>query len=124
MGQFCPMPHHVFTKRIYMKFRVFYFIVLIAAGLAGCDTIATYTNMLSDEKIKSSAAGALGYAPKDMIIVDRRTEGTNTYVQLKTTAGNEFNCIINGGNLLTMGMVNPPMCAKKGQAIQANPFSR
>jgi len=80
--------------------------------------------MLDDEKIKSNTAGVLGYSPGDLAIIDRRTEGTNTYVSLTANDGKQFNCVINGGNLLTMGIVNPPACAPKGQPINANPFQR
>ncbi|KPC54830.1 hypothetical protein [Amantichitinum ursilacus] len=87
-------------------------------GMAGCNSIAGSTNMLTDEKIRSSTGGALGYAPADLTIVSRRTDGTNTYVAVKAKDKKEFNCIINGGNLLTMGMTNPASCAKKGEPIK------
>ena len=99
-------------------------IATVLISVAGCSTIASKTNMLSDDKIKSEAGGALGITPSQLTIVNRRTEGVNTYVQLKANTGREFNCIINGGNLLTMGMVTPPMCSKKGEPIKANPFAR
>ena len=96
-------------------------LILIASG---CNAIATKTNVLSDEKIKSQTSGALGYTPSQMTITNRRTEGVNTYVNLKASDGKEFTCIINGGNLLSMGMTNPPMCNKKGEPIKASPFQR
>ena len=96
----------------------------VLLSIAGCTTIATSTNMLTDEKIKSETGGALGFSPNQLTILDRRTEGVNTYVQLKANTGQEFNCIINGGNLLSMGIVNPPMCSKKGEPINTNPFSK
>ena len=95
---------------------------LVSVLLGGCTTIAGSTNTLSDERIKSETAGALGYPPNDVTIVSRRTEGVNTYVSLLTVDKHEYSCIINGGNLLSMGMVNPPMCSKKGEPIKANPF--
>lgn len=93
---------------------------LMAVAISGCSTLAGKTSMLSDDKIKSDAGGALGYLPADLSIVSRRTEGTNTYVALKGNDGREFNCIINGGNLLTMGMTNPPSCARKGEPVKAS----
>ena len=51
-------------------------------------------------------------------------EGTNTYVALKAKDGKEFNCIVNGGNLLSMGMTNPPVCSPKGQPVKAAPFGQ
>jgi hypothetical protein len=94
------------------------------ASISGCAAIAGSTNMLTDEKIKSDTSGALGYSPDDLTITSRRTEGVNTYVNLKAKDRREFTCILNGGNLLTMGIVNPPMCNKKGQPIQTNSFRR
>lgn len=90
--------------------------------LSGCNAIATSTNMLSDDDLKSQTAGALGYDPSELTVVNRRTEGTNTYVSIKAKDKQEFNCIINGGNLLTFGMTNPPSCAKKGEVIKSGPF--
>lgn len=92
--------------------------------MAGCATIAGNTNTLTPDKIKSETSGALGYQPSDITILSKRTEGTNTYVNLKASDGKEFTCIINGGNLLTFGMTNPPSCAAKGQPIKANPFQK
>lgn len=95
---------------------------LAAVVLGGCTAIAGSTNTLTDERIKSETAGALGYPPADVTIVSRRTEGVNTYVSLLTVDKHEYSCIINGGNLLTMGMINPPMCSRKGEPIKATPF--
>lgn len=94
------------------------------AILSGCSTVLEKTNMLSDEKLISQTSGALGYSPNQLTLVGRRTEGNNTYAELKAGDGKEFNCIINGGNMLTMGIVNPPMCAKKGEPINMNPLHR
>lgn len=99
-------------------------LVVMAVGLAGCASIVGSTNMLTDDKIKSDTSGVLGYSPDDLIITSRRTEGTNTYVNLKAKNGKEFVCVINGGNMLTFGMTNPPMCNKKGEPINTNPFQR
>lgn len=98
--------------------------ILIVAASSGCASIATSTNTLTDERIKSESSGALGYSPEELSIVSRRTEGVNTYVNLKTKDGKEFTCIINGGNLLSFGMTNPPMCSRKGEPVKASPFQR
>jgi hypothetical protein len=99
-------------------------IPMLAILAAGCSTFAGSTNVLSDERIRSESAGALGYDPADLSIVSRRTEGTNTYVSLKANDSEEFTCIINGGNFLSMGMTNPPMCSRKGEPVKASPFQR
>lgn len=94
----------------------------VLAALAGCNIIASKTNILTDEQIKSQAGGALGYSPEELTLVNRRTEGTNTFALVKSKDNQQFNCIINGGNLLTFGMTNPPSCSKKGQPTNAAPF--
>jgi hypothetical protein len=86
---------------------------LLSIFITGCSTVASSTNMLSDDKIKSETAGTLGVSPSQLTILNRRTEGTNTYVVLKSSNGQEHACTINGGNLLSFGMVNPPVCNKK-----------
>ncbi len=101
-------------------------VLTFAASFAftGCAMIASHTNMLTSAKIKSITSGALGYQPSDLTITSKRIDGTNTYVNLRTTDGKDFTCIINGGNILTLGMTNPPMCNKKGEPINSNPFQR
>jgi len=94
----------------------------LSIGLTGCASFAAGTNSLTDERIKSESAGALGYDPAELTLVSRRTEGTNTYASLQTADGKEFTCIINGGNMLSFGMTNPPACGRKGEAINANPL--
>jgi hypothetical protein len=96
----------------------------IIGGISGCASVAGSTNMLTDDKIKSDTAGVLGYSPSDLTITSRRTEGTNTYVNLIASNKKEYSCVINGGNLLTMGMTNPPQCAKKGEPIATGPFQK
>lgn len=90
---------------------------LAASQLAGCATVAGGTNMLTDERIVSESAGALGLAPANLTLVSRRTEGTNTYATLRAREKDkdkaEYVCVINGGNLLSFGMVNPPTCTKR-----------
>lgn len=86
---------------------------IILAMSAGCSTIAEKTNFLSDDALKSKVAGTLGYSASAISLVDRRTDGTNTYAVIKTNDKKEFACTVNGGNLLSMGLVNPPSCTQK-----------
>jgi hypothetical protein len=92
-------------------------LLLAMLASSGCSTVASKTNTLSDERIVSEAAGALGLSPTNLTLISRRTEGTNTYAELSAGKGQDYHCIINGGNILSFGMVNPPMCAKKGEPI-------
>ena len=97
-------------------------IASLICALSGCSTIAEKTNVLSDESIKSSASGTLGYQPNELTITDRRVDGTNTYVNLIASNKKEYSCVINGGNILSFGMTNPAQCAKKGDPINMTPF--
>ncbi|KPX59429.1 hypothetical protein ALQ57_02752 [Pseudomonas amygdali pv. hibisci] len=88
--------------------------LFIFSSLAGCNIIASKTNVLDDEKVKSIGAGALGYSPEDLILVNRRTDGTNTYANFKTNDKKEFVCIINGGNITDHGHDQPAFMLEKG----------
>lgn len=83
---------------------------LLVASLTACSAVATKTNTLSDERILSETGGVLGLSPSDLTLVDRRTEGVNTYVTLKASNGKTYACTVNGGNLFSFGMTNPPVC--------------
>lgn len=87
--------------------------LLVAAQLTGCASVAGGTNMLTDERIIAESAGALGRAPAELALLSRRTEGTNTYATLRAKDKSEYACVINGGNLLSFGMVNPPTCSRR-----------
>lgn len=103
------------------------FAAIGAASLlfCGCASIAGSSHtMLTDARIKSESSAALGYAAEDLTLVSRRVEGLNTYANLKAKDGKEFTCMINGGNWLSMGLTNPPMCSRKGEPVKASPFQR
>ena len=86
---------------------------IIAPLFVGCAVVAEKTNFLSDTDVQRISARAIGYEPNDVVVQSRSTEGTNTYTTVKTKDGKVFSCTINGGNLLTSGMVNPPSCMRK-----------
>ena len=88
-------------------------IATCTALLTGCSTIAEKTNFISDDQIKSKVGGTLGYAPDQVTILNRRTVGTDTYVDVQTPAKKTYACSLNGGNLLTAGLINPPSCTPK-----------
>lgn len=95
-----------------MKLRTSVLIPLVVLS-GGCGALAGNTNMLPDERIRSEVGGALGVRAEEVTIVDRRTEGTNTYVNVKTANRQSHACIINGGNMLSFGMTNPPVCSRR-----------
>jgi hypothetical protein len=79
----------------------------LVIALSGCAS-----TMLSNDRLRSNTAGALGQPDSAVIITDRRDDGlTNTYYKAKTPRG-VFACTINGGGLLAAGMVNPPQCSR------------
>lgn len=85
-----------------------------AAALAALITVSGCADqMLSNDRIKSDTAMALGQPASAVVIADRRYDGaTNTYYTAHTPRG-AYHCLINGGGLLAMGMVNPPQCSRK-----------
>ena len=81
--------------------------VLTVVLLSGCAQ-----QMLSDERIASTTAMALGQPPGSVTIADRQYDGaTNTFYTARTRNG-AFRCTINGGGLLAAGMTNPPQCSR------------
>lgn len=95
-----------------MKLRTSVLIPLVVLS-GGCGALAGNTNMLTDERIRSEVGGAMGVRAEEVTIVDRRTEGTNTYVNVRTGNRQSHACIINGGNMLSFGMTNPPVCSRR-----------
>lgn len=83
-------------------------LVLLACAsmLCGCQN-----QMMSNDRMATSIAGTLGVPPSDVTLSDRTTEGpTNTSVIATLDDGKRFACTVNGGGLLAMGMMNPPLC--------------
>lgn len=84
--------------------------VIVSASVAVSLSACVGTKMLvPDSRLASNTAGVLGVAPGDVTITDRRGAGTNTYYTAHV-GEKSYACIMNGGNLMTFGMVNPPLC--------------
>lgn len=97
----------------------FVFAALALGLLAGCAD-----KLLSDDRIRDNTAMALGQPASAVTIADRRYDGaTNTYYTARTPRGS-YNCMINGGSIMAMGMTNPPQCAPLGSPIPAMSFGR
>ncbi len=94
-----------------MRFHSILSISLLA--LSGCGVVAEKTNFLSDDDVRAKSARAAGYEPSEVQLISRTTEGTNTYAVIRAKGNKTFSCILNGGNALTMGIVNPPSCVRK-----------
>jgi hypothetical protein len=76
--------------------------------LAGCAN-----NLLSDDRIRDNTAMALNLPSSGVTISNRRYDGaTNTYYTA-TTARGSYNCLINGGSIMAMGLTNPPQCSRQ-----------
>jgi hypothetical protein len=85
---------------------------------AGCAS-----QLLSEDRLLTNTAGALGIPVTDLTISNRSEQVPNTYYTAKTKSGVEYACIINGGGILAAGMINPPQCTKKGEVAKPyNPF--
>ena len=92
----------------------FVFAALALVLLTGCAD-----KLLSDDRIRDNTAMALGQPTSAVTIADRRYDGaTNTYYTARTPRGS-YNCMINGGSIMAMGMTNPPQCAPIGSPIPA-----
>ena len=86
-------------------------ILLISAALpalAGCAD-----RLLTDDDIRDRTALVLNVPAASAVIGDRRYDGmTNTYYTARTHHG-RYNCVINGGSIMAMGMTNPPQCTRQ-----------
>lgn len=81
----------------------------LAAMLAGCASMYGGAN-LSDDTLKSEISASLGMSPGDLTIVSRRSEGVNTYINVKTKSGKDMVCRLMGGGVMTMGFKTAPAC--------------
>lgn len=83
-------------------------LILAPLALSACAN-----TILSDDRIQSSTAGVLGVSPEQVTISNRRYDGmTNTYYTANT-AGRSYACTINGGTVLSLGIVNPATCTPR-----------
>jgi len=77
-------------------------------ALAGCAN-----TLLSDDRIRENTSMALNLPASAVTISNRRYDGaTNTYYTATTSRGT-YNCLINGGSVMAMGMTNPPQCSRQ-----------
>ncbi len=83
------------------------------ALLAGLISLAGCANtLLSDDRIRSSTALILGQPESAITISNRRYDGlTNTYYAANTPRGS-YQCVINGGSVMALGMTNSPQCTR------------
>ena len=44
-----------------------------------------------------------------------RHEMTNTFYVATTRSGEQYACILNGGNVMTFGMTNPAICNRRAK---------
>lgn len=86
---------------------------VVAISTTGCSSIAEKTNFITDDQIKSKVGGHLGVPPGSVTLVSRRTSGTDTYAEVQLQNKRMYSCTLNGGNALTLGIINPPQCNAK-----------
>lgn len=82
-------------------------VLTVVAACAGCAS-----QMLSDDRLRSHTAPLVGVSANELTVLNRSEQGTNTYYTVRTTAGAEYKCSINGGGVLAAGMVQGGQCAK------------
>lgn len=81
--------------------------VLATAG--GCAE-----QLLSDNRIRDNTAIALHQPAGSVVITERRYDGLTNTTYVARTAQGSYNCTINGGGALAMGMTNAPDCSPVG----------
>ena len=66
--------------------------------------------ILSNDRIRSNTAMALGQPDGAVVIADRRYDGTtSTYYTARTPRG-VYRCVMTGGGAWDFGITNPPQC--------------
>jgi len=79
---------------------------LLIAG-SGCAN-----QILSDDRIRSNTAMALGQPDSAVVIADRRYDGiTATYYTARTPRAS-YRCVMTGGGVWDFGITNPPQCSR------------
>lgn len=81
--------------------------------VSGYSTIAEKTTFISGNQIESKVSGVLGYAPDAVTILNRCTSSTDTYVEVGVGENKTFGCMLNGGNLISGGIINTLTCVPK-----------
>lgn len=76
-------------------------------GVSGCAD-----QLLSNDRIKSNTAMALGQPDNAVTIANRRYDGlTTTYYTARTPRGS-YRCLMTGGGAWDFGITNPPQCSR------------
>jgi hypothetical protein len=102
-----------YAKNAYQRLLLGEAMIRVILGAVACCVVLSgcQSTLLSDDRIISNTAGALGVPPADVTISDRRSAGpTNTYYTAHVRGGATYACVINGGGALAFGMTNPPLC--------------
>ena len=73
-------------------------------ALSGCAD-----QLVPDGRLRFNTAGVLGADESAVTISNRRSALTDTYYTATTPHG-VFACSMNGGNILTAGLINTPVC--------------
>jgi hypothetical protein len=83
--------------------------ITVMSALSGCAS-----QLLTEDRLLSNTADVLFVKPSDLTITERKEKVPNTfYVATINKTGRQYNCIVNGGSVLTLGITNPPMCNPK-----------
>jgi hypothetical protein len=78
--------------------------------LSACSVVAEKTNVLTDQQLVEYAVAATGHPITSLELLQRSVSGTVTSYKVKANNNVTFHCVLNGGNILSMGIVNPPVC--------------
>ena len=89
---------------------VWHALALGCLSAAGCSSIASRTSTLSDERILSETGGVPGMSRRNSPSRNAAPKAPAPIVTLKARNGRTYACTVNGRNLLSFGMTNPPVC--------------
>ena len=82
--------------------------ILTLLTLASCAD-----KILSDDTISNRTALLLNEPPGSVRVADRRYDGATTTYYTANTPHGDYRCTIDGGTISSLGMTNPPVCARR-----------
>ncbi len=86
-------------------------LLAISLALGGCAVFEG--SLVSDGTVQTRTAEALGLAAPDVTITNRTDDSGTTYYTATTKSGTVYNCRMEGGTILSVGVADAPVCTKK-----------
>lgn len=81
--------------------------VAVLLSLSGC------VSVIGSERLRAEAALALHVPEESVSVDDIRFSGLNHYYTARVHGRGSFECLMNGGTILSYGLTNPAVCRRQ-----------